>query len=272
MKYAATSKQLMHRSALYTVWTDMMRTARQEQAWNAKFKLPKPYPVEEEFREFELFALWARHEQGYEIGRDDQKQLVRKDIHAPFGPGNCYFADRSEIVLSDDTKVAVITKGASGAFQARDYRWNGQSKTRLYNIWKTMCRECSDQNHKDYAKYGGKGIRVCEQWRADYLVFEDWSWEHGYNDQLSLTRLDRDKGFSPRNCRWETDPERRCYNLVKYAKVRLTVKRMREYLDSLDDKAIVTLIVSQNHVMPVNGEQDDFPPTPVEDRIDSVRS
>lgn len=270
MKYAATSKQLMHRSALYTVWTDMMRTARQEQAWNAKLKLNKPYPVEEEFLDFDMFAMWARLEQGYEIGRDDNKQLVRKDNHAPFGPDNCYFINRDEFVLASDMP-AEITKGASGAFKTEP-RWNGLSKTRLYNIWKTMCRMCSDTKWKDYAKYGGRGIRVQDEWRKDFLAFEDWAWEHGYNDQLSLSRLDQDKGFTPNNCRWETSFERRCYNLVKYEKVRLTVKRMREYLDSLDDKAIVTLIVSQNHVMPVNGEQDDFPPTPVEDRIDSVRS
>ena len=268
MKYAATSKQLMHRSALYAVWEDMRREARQEQDFNNRYHINRR-TIEDEFLDFDMFAMWARLEQGYEIGRDDNKQIARKDTHAPFGPDNCYFIERDAFVLASDMP-AEISKGASGAFKTEP-RWNGLSKTRLYNIWKTMCRMCSDTKWKDYAKYGGRGIRVQDEWRKDFLAFEDWAWEHGYNDQLSLSRLDQDKGFTPNNCRWETSFERRAYNLRKYEKIRLTVKRMREYLGTLDDCAVVTLIVSTNHVMPCEA-QDDFPPTPVEDRIDSARS
>ena len=109
-------------------------------------------------------------------------------------------------------------------------------------------------------------------WRRDYLAFEDWAWEHGYTDQLSLTRIDKEKGFTPNNCRWETSTEVRCSNLRNYEKIRLSVKRMRQYLETIDDLAICTLIIAPSHVMPVDGEQDDLPPTPVEERIDAVRS
>lgn len=275
MKYSTSTDKELKKSALYQVWCDMLRSARRETEFYTRHGFAKPYRVDEEFREFDTFALWAKFNQGYEIGRDDHKQLARRDIHETFNPDNCYFCERQDYVKELDVLKYEITKGASGVIYKDGKfapKWNGQSKTRLYNIWKTTCRACSDPGQKDYARLGGKGIRVQEEWRKDYLAFEDWAWEHGYTDELSLVRIDKDKDFTPNNCRWETKTERRCSNLRCYEKIRLSVKRMREYLEKVDDLAICTLIIAPRHVMPIDGEQDDLEPTPVEYRIDKVRS
>ena len=76
-------------------------------------------------------------------------------------------------------------------------------KERLYNIWKGMRQRCNDINSKDYPVYGGRGIKVCDEW-DDYLVFRSWALANGYNDTLSIDRINSDGCYEPLNCRWET--------------------------------------------------------------------
>lgn len=70
-----------------------------------------------------------------------------------------------------------------------------------------MRRRCNNQNSKKYKWYGGKGIKVCEEWDHGYGGFENfyqWAIENGYNDELTIDRIDSDKDYEPSNCRWIT--------------------------------------------------------------------
>ena len=84
---------------------------------------------------------------------------------------------------------------------------HGGTRTRLYNIWAGMKQRCYDQKDPSYQKYGKKGITVCEEWIYDYPAFRDWSIKNGYDDSLSIDRIDNSKGYSPDNCRWATVKE-----------------------------------------------------------------
>ena len=77
---------------------------------------------------------------------------------------------------------------------------------RLYRIWKAMRSRCHNPNATEYDRYGGRGIDICEEW-DDYFVFREWSLTHGYADNLTIDRIDNDKGYSPDNCRWITIKE-----------------------------------------------------------------
>ena len=84
---------------------------------------------------------------------------------------------------------------------------HGGARTRLYNIWAGMKQRCYDKKDPSYEKYGKKGITVCNEWIYDYPTFRDWSLNNGYDDSLSIDRIDNSKGYSPDNCRWSTIKE-----------------------------------------------------------------
>jgi hypothetical protein len=77
---------------------------------------------------------------------------------------------------------------------------------RLYRIWNSMMSRCYNKNNSRYKDYGLIGIVVFELWH-NVVIFYDWAINNGYTDELTIDRVDNNKGYSPSNCRWITNKE-----------------------------------------------------------------
>ena len=94
----------------------------------------------------------------------------------------------------EKTAVRNIENGTAG----------GKSGTRLYRIWKGMKDRTGNIKNKSYADYGGRGIEVCEEWRDNFSKFREWALESGYDGELTIERINCNKGYYPGNCKWIT--------------------------------------------------------------------
>ena len=82
--------------------------------------------------------------------------------------------------------------------------WYG---TRLYSAWRRMIDRCENPNFPQYPNYGGRGIKVCDEWRKSPEKFCEWAMANGYADNLSIDRIDFNGDYEPSNCRWITMDE-----------------------------------------------------------------
>lgn len=117
----------------------------------------------------------------------------------------CSCKDHMRIVVEQ----ACLKKGkvkSCGCIHREMWLKHGDSRTRLYRIWKGFIGRCHDLN-AGYAKwYAEKGIDHDPSWK-DWLTFKKWAIENGYDDSLTLDRIDGNKGYWPDNCRWATRKE-----------------------------------------------------------------
>lgn len=111
---------------------------------------------------------------------------------------------------------------------------HGGTHTKLYNIWWKIIARCYNKNDKAYKNYGGRGIKMCNEWKNNYSAFKQWAEKNGYKEGLSIDRINNNEGYNPENCRWATKSEqannRRTNIIVIYNDNKYTLKQVSKLL------------------------------------------
>ena len=149
-----------------------------------------------------------------------------------------------------------------------NHNTNGDSQTRLYEVYKKMIERTTNCNNKKYKYYGDRGIKVCNEWLNNYQAFKKWAYENGYNEnapkgQYTLDRIDVDGNYEPSNCRFISIKEQQ-YNkrnnhflelkgermtLTEWAlKLNINVKTLEKRTRmGWDDERVLTTPVNSNY-------------------------
>ena len=109
------------------------------------------------------------------------------------------------------------------------------SHTKLWDTYYSMKSRCYDPADKRYKDYGGRGIKVCEEWKNSFDEFANWAVSHGFDKNLQIDRINNNGDYSPENCRWVTQKEncrnRRSNVLIEYNGKMITLVEFYEIMN-----------------------------------------
>lgn len=135
------------------------------------------------------------------IGQDKHKNVIWR---CKCDCGNIHEVVSRSLVNGSSKSCGCL---GHGKFRNKTTEKHGYSKERLYRVWGCMLNRCYDPNRSEYKNYGGRGIKVCNEWKNSYKAFREWAYSNGYDKSLSgrecsLDRVDSDGDYEPGNCRW----------------------------------------------------------------------
>jgi hypothetical protein len=105
---------------------------------------------------------------------------------------------------------------------------------RLRSIYNNMTSRCYNENAKDYKYYGGRGIKLCMSWKKSFACFCIWALTNGYEENLTLDRIDSSKDYSPENCRWVSwDIQNRNKSQTRNIEINGQVKCLKDWCKEL---------------------------------------
>lgn len=171
---------------------------------------------------------------GMRFGKLTVIEYLGRKHHSSYWKCQCDCGNIVECYYGNLKRGTTTSCGCMRSFYARQSRnCHGESTSRLYKEWSTMKGRCYNKNASGYERYGGRGIRVCKEW-GEYWPFREWAYSHGYEDNLSLDRIDVDGDYSPDNCKWITmfdqQSNKRTNRFIEYGGQKKTISQWARYL------------------------------------------
>jgi hypothetical protein len=118
--------------------------------------------------------------------------------------------DCGKIFTTRGTRLRAGKAMSCGCYGAsilsRKTKKHGMSETRIYHTWHSMVKRCCDEKCRHYKFYGAKGVKVCSQWK-NFMSFYSWAMNNGYNDDLTIERVDCTGNYEPKNCKFISKQE-----------------------------------------------------------------
>lgn len=106
----------------------------------------------------------------------------------------------TEMKLSDIKRCKTCKHiNSYGNYISYSYKWKNK---RIKSIFWQMVNRCYNNQNKNYRFYGAKGIKICDEWLNNPIAFEQWALQNGYEDNLTIDRIDSNKDYCPNNCQW----------------------------------------------------------------------
>lgn len=157
------------------------------------------------------------------LGSDDQNQalwLCKCDC------GNEHIVTGHNLIRGRTKSCGCLKNELS----SKRLKTHGKSKTRLYDIWIAMKQRCYNTNHSHYKNYGERGILICDEWKNSFEVFAKWAFENGYNNNLTIDRININGNYEPSNCRWisnfEQQQNRTNSHIIEYQGRKYTLSQL----------------------------------------------
>lgn len=126
--------------------------------------------------------------------------------------------------------------------------------SKLYKLWTSIITRCTNPNHEYYYLYGGRGIKICDEWSCKngnikaFYNFYNWAVSNGYKEEIldngknkyTIDRIDTNGDYSPKNCRFITNEEqqmnKRADKLFTYNNETKTIKQwLKQYCVKCND-------------------------------------